>query len=188
MSSLQGVLGGLLLAGPAHGYRLQATLAGELGPLWVTRASQLYLTLGRMRRDGLVAAHRVRQATRPDRQIFELTPRGHAAARAWLLEPGDDADLVVRLAVARLLGAETFGGLAESASAARVGALRSLRALREQVAGGFQRQAVEAEVFRVQAELRWLAHVRDHAGEIAAAPRGARGGGGGGGDTHARPA
>ncbi len=157
--SLQGVLGGLLLAGPAHGYR--------------------------MRRDGLVAAHRVRQATRPDRQMFELTARGREAARAWLFGPGDDADLVVRLAVARLLGAETFGELVETAAAARTAALRMLRMLREEVAGGFQRQAVEAEIFRVQAELRWLAHVRDRADEIVAAPRGARGGGG---DTHARPA
>jgi DNA-binding PadR family transcriptional regulator len=185
MGSLQGMLGGLLLAGPAHGYRLQATLEGELGPLWITRASQLYLTLGRMRRDGLVAAHRVRQATRPDRQIFELTARGRAAARAWLFEPGDDADLVVRLAVARLLGAAPFGELVETASAAQAATLRTLRTLRERVTGGFQRQAVEAEVFRVQAELRWLAHVRDHADEIVATPRGARGGGG---DAHARPA
>jgi predicted ABC-type transport system involved in lysophospholipase L1 biosynthesis ATPase subunit len=57
---------------------------------------RLYLTLGRMRRDGLVAVHRVRQATRPDRQIFELTARGRAAARAWLFEPGDASEGVVR--------------------------------------------------------------------------------------------
>jgi len=181
--SLQGVLGGLLLAGPAHGYQLQATLEAELGPLWVTRASQLYLTLGRMRRDGLVAARRVRQATRPDRQTFELTTRGRTAARAWLLDPGEDADLVVRLAVARLLGPETFRELVGTATAARTAALRTLRSLRDEAAGGFQRQAAEAEVFRVQAELRWLTHVRDRADEIVAAPRGARRGGG---DTHAR--
>src|SRR6266508_3301151 len=79
---LQGVLAGLLLDSPAHGYQLQATLAAELGPLWVTRASQVYLTLGRMQRDGLVTARRVRQSTRPDRQLLELTARGRPCPTA----------------------------------------------------------------------------------------------------------
>ncbi len=43
--ALREVLCSLLLDGPAHGYQLQVTLEAELGPLWVTRASQVYLTL-----------------------------------------------------------------------------------------------------------------------------------------------
>jgi DNA-binding PadR family transcriptional regulator len=172
--SLPGVLAGLLLAGPAHGYQLQATLEGELGPLWRTRASQVYLTLGRMQRDGLISARRVRQATRPDRQMFELTARGREHARAWLDGPGDDDELAVRLAVARLAGEETFAGIADAALAQRTAALRALRALRGEVDEGFQREAVDAEVFRTQAELRWLDGVRTRAAEIAAVPRGTR--------------
>ena len=168
------MLAGLLLAGPAHGYRLQATLEGELGPLWVTRASQVYLTLGRMQRDGLVGGRTVPQATRPARQTFELTARGRDAARAWLDAPGQDGELVVRVAVARLLGLATFTELLDAASAAATAALRRLRALRAEVGGGLQREAVEAEIGRVQAELRWLESVRERAEEIVAAPRGAR--------------
>src|SRR6266540_3690324 len=155
---LQGVLAGLLLDSPAHGYQLQATLAAELGPLWVTRASQVYLTLGRMQRDGLVTARRVRQSTRPDRQLLELTARGRAAALEWLERPGPADEVVVRLAVARLALPNRFRDLAETVLAERSAALRSLRELRDEVdGGGFQREAVQAEIFRTQAEVRWLA-------------------------------
>ena len=178
---LQGVLAGLLLDGPAHGYQLQATLAAELGPLWVTRASQVYLTLGRMQRDGLVTARRVRQSARPDRQLLELTAHGRAAALEWLERPGPAGEVVVRLAVARLVLADRFRDLAETVLAERSAALRGLRELRDEVdGGGFQREAVEAEIFRVQAEVRWLAGVRDRGEELAAAPRGRRAKAGGG--------
>src|SRR6266487_1236391 len=86
--ALREVLCSLLLEGPAHGYQLQVTLEAELGPLWVTRASQVYLTLGRMQRDGLVVSRRVRQANRPDRQLLRLTARGRAVATDWLFAPG----------------------------------------------------------------------------------------------------
>src|SRR6266508_604763 len=103
---LREVLAGLLLEGPAHGYRLHATLEAELGPLWQTRASQVYLTLGRMERDGLASSRRVRQATRPDRQLLELTERGRALAERWLSGPGAPDEAVVRLAALRDRAAE----------------------------------------------------------------------------------
>jgi DNA-binding PadR family transcriptional regulator len=178
---LRGVLAGLLLDGPAHGYQLQATLAAELGPLWVTRASQVYLTLGRMQRDGLVTATRVHQSTRPDRQLLELTTRGRAAALEWLERPGQADEVVVRLAVARLALPNRFRDLTETVLTERSAALRSLRELRDEVdGGGFQREAVEAEIFHTQAEVRWLAGVRDRGEELAAAPRGRRAKAGGG--------
>src|SRR6266508_3337462 len=170
---LQGVLAGLLLDSPAHGYQLQATLAAELGPLWVTRASQVYLTLGRMQRDGLVTARRVRQSTRPDRQLLELTARGRAAALEWLERPGPADEVVVRLAVARLALPNRFRDLAETVLAERSAALRSLRELRDEVdGGGFQREAVQAEIFRTQAEVRWLAGLPDPGGHRLGGPRG----------------
>src|SRR5205807_503209 len=97
--ALLGPLLALLRPAPAHGYQLQATLEAELGPLWETRPSQVYLTLGRMERDGLVVATRQRQDKLPDRQLMGLTARGRAAADRWLLDSEPRDDLVVRLAV-----------------------------------------------------------------------------------------
>lgn len=57
--SLQSALTALLLAGPSHGYALQARLESELGPTWRVRTSHLYLMLGRLERNGLVTAETV---------------------------------------------------------------------------------------------------------------------------------
>ena len=170
--ALQGALAALLLAGPAHGYELQARLAGELGPLWITKASQVYLTLSRMQRDNLVTVTRVRQATRPDRQLLVLTDRGRKVAQDWLERPGSRDELVVRLAAARIAVPDRFAELAEPILAERTAALRTLREMRGRVRDGFQREAVEAEVARTQAEVRWLAGVRDRAEAIVATPAG----------------
>jgi DNA-binding PadR family transcriptional regulator len=184
--SLQGALAALLLQGPAHGYQLHATLEGELGPLWETRASQLYLTLGRMQRDGLVTALRVRQENRPDRQLLELTPKGRTVAERWLWS-ADRAELVVRLAVARIAAPGRFEDVAAAAVQERSEALARLRALRDELADhGFQVEAAEAEVLRVQAELRWAAAIRDRAAKLVARPRAATRRAGRAGD--ARPA
>jgi DNA-binding PadR family transcriptional regulator len=175
VTGLQGALAGLLLAGPAHGYELRATLAGELGPLWVTKPSQVYLTLGRMQRDDLVIATRVRQTSRPDRQLLALTARGRRSGLEWLERPGPPDEVVARLAVARVSVPGRFAELAELMLAQRSAALRQLRELRGEVSGGFQREAVDAEICRARAEVRWLAGIRDSADVIVAAPAGRRG-------------
>jgi DNA-binding PadR family transcriptional regulator len=172
--SLQGIMAGLLLGGSAHGYELKATLEAELGPLWATSASQVYLTLGRMVRDGLVTSERVAQSSRPDRQLLALTERGRQAALRWLFDPGASDEIVVRLAVGRLVAPERFEELAGDVAHERAEALRQLRALRGKAGAGFQREALDAEIGRVQAQLRWAAAVRDRSDEIVTRPRARR--------------
>jgi DNA-binding PadR family transcriptional regulator len=172
---IQGILAGLLVGGPAHGYQLKATLEEELGPLWVTSASQVYLTLGRMQRDGVVSSRRVRQERRPDRQLLALTASGRALAAEWLFESDDPDESVVRLAVARLVVPDRFAELTEIIAEQRSTALTELRSLRRDATQGFQREAIDAEIQRVQADLRWTAAVRDHAEAILKRPPGAHG-------------
>ncbi|HKF17732.1 MAG TPA: PadR family transcriptional regulator [Candidatus Dormibacteraeota bacterium] len=169
--SLQGCLAALLLDGSAHGYQLKATLEAELGPLWATRASQVYLTLGRMVRDGLVTSRRVQQTARPDRQLLSLTSKGRQAAERWLFDSREPGELVVRLAVGRLVIPERFAELVVDSVEERASALRGLRELRASVDGGFQPEAVDAEIQRVKAELRWVSSLRERAGHIARRPR-----------------
>lgn len=169
--SLREALAGLLLRRPAHGYELYTTLDAELGPLWSTRQSQAYVTVGRMVRDGLVATSRVRQETRPDRHVLTLTESGRRLAEDWL-EHGDDAEeLVVRLAVARLVRPEQYRKLVEEALADRMSALHELRVRRE-AEPGFAREAIALEIARVDGEVRWLAGQRDRSPEIVSLPNG----------------
>lgn len=168
---LQEAVLGLLTAGPAHGYQLFQTLEGELGPVWETRQSQLYLTLARMERDGLVTDRRISQRALPDRQILALTSKGRARADRWLTTPHPLSDIVVKLAVARIARPEFFTELAASASDQLAGRLRMLRQLSGSLNSGFQLQAVQLEIARRQAEVRWLAAMREDAAVILAQPR-----------------
>ncbi len=168
--SLSGALAALLLAGPSHGYELHATLEAELGSSWVTRPAQVYLTLGRMGRDGLVTTERVRQETRPDRQRLTLTATGRQAAEGWLAR-GPADELVVRLAVARLVVPDRIPVLLNTMIEERSAALHRLRTARGEDEGGFRQEARDAEIRAVEGQLRWLEGLRRHLDEIVARPR-----------------
>lgn len=168
--SLSGALGALLLAGPTHGYELHATLEAELGSSWATRPAQVYLTLGRMQRDNLLTSERIRQETRPDRQRLTLTEAGREAAEEWLWRGSAD-ELVVRLAVARLVVRDRVPALLGTMIDERTAALHRLRAARAGDAGGFRQEARDAEIRLVESQLRWLEGLRPHLDEIVARPR-----------------
>ncbi len=168
--SLQGALAGLLLRGPAHGYELHAALEAELGPLWSVRASQVYLTLGRMTRDGLIRSRRVRQSSRPDRQILTLTASGRTLASSFLMDEGPAAEMVVRLCIARLSTPESFGAVLDAITEEQSAAVHRLRRLLPGSEAGFQEEALQLEIARREADLRWLAVVRDKADAVVDRP------------------
>src|SRR6267142_1193438 len=138
--NLQGALAALLLRDPAHGYLLHGTLEAELGRLWMTRASQVYLTLGRMARDGLVTVRRVPQAARPERHVFALTANGETLGLRWLFEPGPSDEIALRLAVGRL---STPGRFQELIDAIERHQTAVVHRLRQELAtsAGFEREA-----------------------------------------------
>lgn len=168
--SLQGALTALLLRGSAHGYDLQATLDAELGPLWATRPSQVYTTLGRLIRDGMANSKRVPQANRPDRHVFTLTDDGREFGERYLFEEGPAEELVVRLAIARLVMAHRFSELIDVMIDQRSAELHGLRHLRSLSERGFQPEAIGIEVSRIEAELRWLDKLRSRAAEVTSRP------------------
>ena len=168
--ALQQALAALLLSGPSHGYQLMATLGAELGPLWETRASRVYLTLARMEREGLVTSTRVRQDARPDRHLLRLTQHGRGVAERWLEDQGPPDDAVIRLAVARLVIPHRFEAVAAAIASQRAAGLQRLRELRRRATEGFQPEALDAEIARAQSDLRWLALVRERHQEIVARP------------------
>jgi DNA-binding PadR family transcriptional regulator len=148
-----------------------ATLESELGSLWETRASRVYLTLSRMEQEGLITSTRVRQDYRPDRRLLRLTPQGRSLAQRWLDGKGSADDPVVRLAIARVAMPQEFDRLVESLASERTARLQRLREMRRKTSAGFQPEALDAEIGRAQADLRWLALVRERSDEIVARPR-----------------
>jgi len=78
---------GYLLGGPAHGYELLARLHADLGRIWRVAPSQLYATLDRLERRGLIVGTREEQENRPARIRYTLTPQGEELFWRWVLSP-----------------------------------------------------------------------------------------------------
>src|SRR2546425_11338721 len=85
MSLKYGVLG-LLAEEPLHGYEVKNRFEAMLGGTWEVNIGQIYTTLQRLERDGLVRPIG-RRGDRGKLQ-YELSPEGHKALDQWLATPG----------------------------------------------------------------------------------------------------
>ena len=94
--SIKHAILGLLAGGPLHGYELKAAYEADLVPFPDTQLNygQVYSTLERLGRDGLLAHEVVSQAERPDKKVYALTRAGRKELREWLATPSPlDLDL-----------------------------------------------------------------------------------------------
>lgn len=79
---------GLLLSGPMYGYEMARCFDRfELAEVCPIEQSMLYTYLRNVEGRGLVSWAEERVGNRPPRKIFELTPAGKEAVRAWLRQP-----------------------------------------------------------------------------------------------------
>src|ERR1700681_781310 len=83
--SLKYGLLGLLAEEPLHGYEVKNRFEAMLGGTWEVNIGQVYTTLQRLERDGLVRP----VGTRGDRGklLYELSDAGRKAVDHWLAEP-----------------------------------------------------------------------------------------------------
>ena len=78
----------MLATTPAHGYELKRELEQHFGAaLPPLNTGQIYTSLARLERDGLVDADRVAQDSRPNKRVYHLTPEGQAALDEWVTTP-----------------------------------------------------------------------------------------------------
>src|SRR5438270_10825090 len=74
--SIKHAILGLLSKKPLHGYELKAAYEQDLVPASQLNYGQVYTTLERLGRDGLVAHEVVSQTERPDKKVYALTDQG----------------------------------------------------------------------------------------------------------------
>ncbi|TQJ32690.1 PadR family transcriptional regulator [Microbacterium sp. SLBN-146] len=168
MSVRQSLLA-ILDRGPCYGYQLRAEFARRTGSTWPLNVGQIYNTLDRLERDGMVVRDDVDEH---GHVYWRITDAGSAEAHAWLRAPvvrprGTRDELAIKLALAATLpGADvaTLIGAQRTASAER---LRSLDDSADEQDGGaapedVARTLVHASMrFEAQAELQWLDHVEE---------------------------
>jgi DNA-binding PadR family transcriptional regulator len=161
----QEVVLAMLAKEPSQGYQLRARMNDALGPLGdALNAGQIYVTLGRLEKAGLVAVEEAPEAAGPsdrDRKVYVLTAAGQQRVAEWLAEVSwpkpDLAEFHLKLIAA------AAAGLADPISivdAQRRELLRRLRdAQRAEMAvpdGSDAALLLEGIALRLQADLRWL--------------------------------
>jgi DNA-binding PadR family transcriptional regulator len=151
----------LLSAEHAHGYELKQSLEQEFGDLLpALNAGQIYMTLGRLERDGLIVGRAVPGDSRGKR-VYELTDAGRKALAAWIDEPVSSRRLkdeffmkFVVLASARLVEPRQ---LLERQRREYLQSLRDLNTLLDANGKGPAAQLlVEGAILHVKADLEWL--------------------------------
>jgi DNA-binding PadR family transcriptional regulator len=126
---------------------------------------QVYTTLERLHRDGLVTPELVTQAERPDKKVYALTEQGRRELREWLASPSRlDLDLrnetyLKMMLARRLKGADPLKVVAVERTSCfeRLHEVTGARARAEKEGASVQTILVlDLAVLRLEAFLKWL--------------------------------
>ncbi|HXV57383.1 MAG TPA: helix-turn-helix transcriptional regulator [Gaiellaceae bacterium] len=150
----------LLAAGPAHGYELKQALEQRFGPtLAPLNAGQVYTTLQRLERDGLVSGRDVPGDTRQKR-IYTLTEAGREALTSWVTAPTPATRLrdefFLKLVLAGTSGITDPRALIEQQRREYLVALRALAEANGAADGPVASLLAEGTALHLEADLRWL--------------------------------
>ncbi|MGY1886626.1 PadR family transcriptional regulator [Blastococcus sp. SYSU DS0753] len=178
MSIRHGLLA-LLERGPSHGYQLRAEFDAATGATWPLNVGQVYSTLDRLERDGLVA-----QDGPPDadgRIAYRITDAGQAELRGWFASPvspkGAPRDeLAIKLALAVTTPGVDVLDVVQTQRTATMTGLQEITRLKTRVTGDDELAwslVLDSLVFRAEAEIRWLDHCEARVARAAAGRRGA---------------
>jgi DNA-binding PadR family transcriptional regulator len=153
----------LLAKEPAHGYELKTLLEQTFGQAYPSpNIGQIYVTLQRLERDGLVMSQDVVQATRPNKRVYELTPAGRDALAAWIEEPSEGPrirdDFFMKLALSPMAGATDQMALINRQRRHYLNLMRGLSKLAAatEKESRISRLLIEGAMLHLQADLDWL--------------------------------
>jgi DNA-binding PadR family transcriptional regulator len=163
--SVRSSLLAILSEGPAYGYQLRGEFDLRTGGTWPLNVGQVYSTLERLQRDGLVVSS---GADAEGRTRYTLTEAGLDEVRSWLTSPvlkqATRDELAMKLAIAATLPGVD---IAEVIQIQRGSTLSQLQALTRTKADAATPSSaselawslvVESMLFQAEAEVRWLDH------------------------------
>jgi DNA-binding PadR family transcriptional regulator len=159
---LKHTLLGLLVQEPRHGYELKNAFETMLGGTWPLNIGQVYSTLNRLERDGLVESEVVTQELLPDRKVYSITESGREELAHWLAEPADDTirvkdEFFVKLLVHQLVGSNGALALLWKQRQVNMRTLAQLTSLLSDPAlDGATKLLIEGAILHVEADLKWL--------------------------------
>ena len=159
--SVRHALLALLSEGPKYGLQLREEFEARTGEVWPLNVGQVYTTLQRLERDGLVESDDT-EATGPQKG-FQITEAGKAELAEWLRTPPDLAspprdELVMKVLVAVRLPGTDVREVIQAHRRYLVELMQQWTRIKEEEAEFDLNLAlvVDAELFRLDAVIRWL--------------------------------
>jgi len=151
----------LLSEGPKYGLQLREEFEARTGEVWPLNVGQVYTTLQRLERGGLVEANGAGEDSQHKR--FGITTEGEAELANWLRTPPDLAspprdELVIKVLVALRVPGVDVSALLQVHRRYLVQLMQQWTRIKEQ---GDEDDlgldlAVDAELFRLDSVIRWL--------------------------------
>jgi len=151
----------LLSEGPKYGLQLREEFESRTGEVWPLNVGQVYTTLQRLERDGLVESDGTGQEG--PQKGFRITGAGEQELARWLRTPPDLSspprdELVMKVLVALHVPSADVYAVIQTHRRYLVELMQQWTRIKEDDAGGDLNMllAVDAELFRLDAVVRWL--------------------------------
>jgi DNA-binding PadR family transcriptional regulator len=177
--SVRNALLGLLAQQPRHGYELHAAFEAMVGGKqnWDIKPAQVYTTLSRLEKGGLVTQEAIEQDGGPEKVIYNITEQGRAELNIWLSEPVKTAHQRDEFYIKLMLCLATESGhphqIIYTQRASLYQELHALTNQRTEANPSTELAHIllmDQAIMRVEADLRWLDMVETRLDEIASQP------------------
>jgi DNA-binding PadR family transcriptional regulator len=162
MSIRHGLLA-LLERGPMYGYQLRASFEESTGATWPLNIGQVYTTLSRLERDGMV---RPLPENDGGQRPYEITDAGRTELTLWFATPisrneRPRDELAIKLALALTTPGVDVRAVLQTQRTATMRSLQELTRLKardNRPTDLAWRLVLDGMIFQAEAEIRWLDH------------------------------
>ena len=177
--SVRHALLGLLSEGPKYGHQLRQEFEARTGDVWALNVGQVYTTLQRLERDGMVESGD--EAAEGPQKVFRLTGPGADELAEWLRTPPDLTtpprdELVIKILVALAMPGIDVHEVIQIHRRYLVELMQQWTRLKEDEAELDLPLAlvVDAELGRLDSVIRWLDTADGRLKRVEAEPRAAQ--------------
>lgn len=168
----------LLSEQPRHGYELKSEFDHRTGNSWPLNIGQVYTTLDRLERDGLV----VRGEEDADGRVgYSITALGMAEVRDWFANPVQSTvpprnELAIKISLAVTIEGVDVQQLIQNQRRSSIQTLQGYTRLRREAPADdlAWHLIIESLIFDTEAQIRWLDHCEAAALRAARQPSGLR--------------
>ena len=159
MSIKHGLLA-LLEREPMYGYQLRSEFETATGSTWPLNVGQVYTTLARLERDGLVVPQ---GADAEGRERYAITAAGQEELTGWFGSPVFSSDrprdeLAIKLALAVTVPGIDVAAVIQKQRAASIVAMQDLTRLKKTADELSWTLVLDSMRYQLEAEVKWLDH------------------------------